>query len=136
MPAEGPAVLVRGERELSRAFAKADRDTRLRWRRTLRELAEPVRSDAEQLALQTIRNMASSPKWARMRTGVTQKMVYVAPRQRGVRGRGPKRRGNLADLLMDRAMQPALDRHRGDVERAVELLFDRIADDFNRGGTL
>jgi len=133
---EGPAVVVRGQRDLSRAFAKADRDTRLRWRRTLRELAEPVRSDAEQMALTTIRNMANSPKWARMRTGVTQKLVYVAPRQKGTRGRGRSRRPNLADLLMDRAMQPALDRHRGDVERAVELLFDGIADDFNRGGRL
>jgi hypothetical protein len=131
-----PAVVVRGQRDLSRAFAKADRDTRLAWRRTLRQLAEPVRSDAEQLALQTIRNMPKSPKWARMRTGVTQKLVYVAPRQKGTRGRGRGRRPNLADLLMDRAMQPALDRHRGDVERAVELLFDRIADDFNRGGRL
>ncbi|TMQ03786.1 MAG: hypothetical protein E6J91_45795 [Deltaproteobacteria bacterium] len=133
---EGPAVVVRGQRELSRAFAKADRETRLEWRRTLRQLAEPVRSDAEQLALQTIRNMPKSPKWARMRTGVTQKLVYVAPRQKGTRGRGRGRRPNLADLLMDRAMQPALDRHRGDVERAVELLFDGIADDFNRGGRL
>jgi hypothetical protein len=132
----GPVVVVRGQRELSRAFAKADRDIRLEWRRRLRAVAEPVRRDVEELALTRIRNMPKSPKWARMRTGVTQRLVYVAPRQRGTHGRGPRRRSNLADLLMDRAMQPALNHHRADIERAVDRLLDEIADDFNRGGHL
>jgi hypothetical protein len=129
-----PAVLVEGERELFRAFAKADRDSRLFVRHEFRQIAEPIRSDAEQLALGQIHNMPKSPKWARMRTGVTQRLVYVAPRQKGVRGRGPKRRPNFGDLLMGRAMEPALERNEAGIERAVERAFDEIIDRFNQGG--
>jgi hypothetical protein len=131
-----PAVIVEGERELFRAFAHADREARLGLRRTFREVAEPVRADAEELALQTIRNMPKSPKWAKMRTGVTQKLVYVAPRQKGTRGRGRGRRPNLADLLMGRAMEPALRRHEPEIEARVERALDVVADGFNHGGAL
>jgi hypothetical protein len=68
-----------------------------------------------------------------MRIGVTRTLVYVAPRQRGVRGQGPKRRPNLADLMMSRAMEPALERHAGELEANVERMLDRVADQFNHG---
>ena len=136
----GP-IALRGQRELLAALAKADRETRLGVRRELRGVAERVRREAQTLALSAITGMAKSPKWARMRTGVSRKLVYVAPRQRGVRWnknnpgyRFSARRPNLADLLMTRAMQPALDRHAGDVERALEDMLDHVADDFNKGG--
>jgi hypothetical protein len=118
------------------ALKHADRETRLGVRRELRKVAAPVAADAEALALSTIRNMARSPKWARMRVGVTRQLVYVAPRQKGVRGRGGRggRRPNLADLLMDRAMLPALHRHEAETEQRLEHMLDVIADGFNRGG--
>jgi hypothetical protein len=127
------AIALRGERELMRALAHADRETRLGVRRELRGVAEPVRSEAQALALTQIRNMPQSPKWGRMRTGVTQKLVYVAPRQKGTRGRRRGTRPNLADLLMDRAMEPALHHNEPRVERDLERMLDRIADDFNHG---
>jgi hypothetical protein len=127
-----PAVQVRGLREVNAAFAKADRQTRLGVRAGLRDVAEPVRRDAEQLAASTIPRMPRSPRWSRMRVGVTRTLVYVAPRQRGARGRNnPRARPNLAPLLMDRAMQPALDRHENEIEGRFEQLLDHIADDFN-----
>ncbi len=68
-----------------------------------------------------------------MRTGITQKLVYVAPRRRGLKqGRG--KRPNLAPLMMGRAMEPALEKNRPEVEREIERLLDTVADDFNRGG--
>jgi len=130
-----PAVLVEGEQQLFRAFAKADRESRLFVRREFRAIAEPTRREAEALALSQIRNMPKSPKWAGMRTGVTQKLVYVAPRQKGARGRRAGRRPNLADLLMGRAMEPALRRTEPGIERRVERAFDDIVDHFNHGGT-
>jgi len=129
-------VVVRGIRELSAAFAKADRDVRLGWRHGLRDIAEPVRRDAEQLAVQEISHIG--PRWARMRIGVTRRVVYVAPRQRGIKATGDRRkaRPNLADLLMDRAMEPALHTHEHQIEAATEQLLDHMANDFNRGGSL
>ena len=129
-------VVVRGLREVNAAFAKTDRDIRLGWRASMRQVAEPVRRDAEQLAQDSIRNMPASPRWGRMRVGVTRNMVYVAPRQRGARARSAAsaRRPNLANLLMDRAMEPALERHAHEIEERFERLLDRAADDFNRGG--
>ena len=131
MPAEGE-VYVRGMRELSRAFAYADRDSRRELRAAFREVAEPVARDAESLAVARIRRMPESPRWSLMRVGVTRTAVYVAPKQRGVRRRDdPHRRPNLADLMMDRAMEPALEQNQHEIEVAVEHALDRLADHFN-----
>jgi hypothetical protein len=137
-------IQVEGLHELQAALAKADRKVRLGVRTGLRQAAEPVQRGAEQLAMSEIRNMSKSPRWSKMRVGVTRDLVYVAPRQKGTRGRGPARfrRGQgfahppFSDILMDRAMQPALDRHIGEVEARLEELLDRISDDFNHGGAL
>jgi hypothetical protein len=70
-----------------------------------------------------------------MRVGTTRSLVYVAPVKRGVRGAADRRRRpNLAPLLMDRAMEPALAQNEAEVERAFTRLFDEISDDFNQGG--
>ena len=128
-------VIVKGLRDVNAAFAHTDREIRLGWRAGMRSVAEPVRRDAETLAGTEIRNMPASPRWARMRVGVTRQMVYVAPRQRGVKTTGRRQfaRPNLAGLLMDRAMQPALDRHEHDITASFERLLDQVADGFNHG---
>lgn len=125
---------VHGLADLQRALAKAEREVRLGVRKELRQVAEPVRAEAQQLAAGTIRNIG--PAWPRMRVGVTRNLVYVAPRQRSRTSRtNPRvRRPNLAGLLMDQAMQPALDRNQTRVERELEQMLDQVADRFNRGG--
>lgn len=127
-------LLVEGLQNVTAAFAAADRETRLGLRRDLRGVAEPIRREAEHLAVAKIRRMPRSPEWALMRTGVTRTVVYVAPRQRGVKVRGPdpRRRPEFANLLMDRAMEPALAHNEANVERETEAIFDRVAADFNR----
>ena len=127
-------VAVEGLAGLQRALRNADRDVRLGVRKELRHVAEPVRADAQALAAVRIRRMPQSPRWAGMRTGITRNLVYVAPRQKGVRGRGPTARPNLAGLLMDRAMEPALARHEDGIVRELDRMLDRVADQFNRGG--
>ena len=121
-------IRVHGLREMSLAFSKADKDLKKNLRSTLREVAEPVRSDAEALASSQITNIGD--RWSQMRTGVTSKVVYVAPRQRG--RRGGHRRPNLANLLMDRAMAPALEANAGEIEDACEDMLDKIARDWGR----
>lgn len=112
-----------------RALARADKETRLGVRRELRQVAEPVQRDAELFARQRIPRIGE--RWARMRVGITTKTVYVAPSQRS-RDRS-RRRPNLAGLLMDRAMQPALDAHEHETVRELDRMLDRVADRFNHG---
>lgn len=121
-----PAVVVRGQRELIGLFARADKESRLELRKTLREVAEPIRSDAERLAAAGIPRIG--PRWSRMRVGVTARLVYVAPRQRGARGRdNPRRRPAFATLMEQRAMAPALARNEAQIEARVEEAFEKIA---------
>lgn len=119
MPTDATLV-VRGLTDLQRAFKVAAPETQKELRKALRLVAEPVRKDAEQLATANIRRIGRP--WAQMRTGVTQKVVYVAPKQRGVKSHTDRRyrRPNFFDLLMGRALEPALERNEARVELAVE----------------
>lgn len=128
------ALAVRGLKELTRTFSRAPSDVKRAYRAELRTVGEPVRFTAEQLAVSTIRRM--TPAWSKMRTGVTTRLVYVAPRERGLKGRGdaPGRRPKFGTLLMDRAMQPALDRNRPRVETDFDQMLDRLVTKWDHDG--
>jgi len=133
-------IYVTGLADLQRAFSKLERDTRLGLRHGLRDVAEPVRRDAERLAITQIRRIrfrsSRGPKWEKMRIGVNRNMVYVAPVQRGVKSKGRIRRyarPKFADVLLDYAMEPALHQNEAEVERSLQLVLDHAIDTFNRG---
>jgi hypothetical protein len=117
------AIIVEGYRELVKAFGAAEREVNREFRATLRKAAEPVRADAESMAVERIEKVGLP--WSRMKVGVTTRMVYVAPRQRGTRTRARKR-PNLAGLLLERAMMPALERNRGQVVDSVESMLGGV----------
>lgn len=122
-----PAVQVNGLRDLQRAFKLADAATRRELRAALKEVGEPIARDAEALAKARITRIGKA--WPQMRVGVTQSLVYVAPKERGrLTKRNPPRyrRPNLFDLLMGRAMEPALEQNLPGVEAAVEHALDRV----------
>jgi hypothetical protein len=125
-------VAVRGLRDLVAACDAAGKELRRDLNAELRVVAEPVRSDAERMAAAEIRRIGE--RWSRMRVGVTRRVVYVAPKARGVSSRGlqSRKRRNLAPLLMNRAMQPALDRHEDEIERHVEGFIDRVGNHWER----
>lgn len=129
MPAAGETVQVQGLRELNRAFALASRELVTEMNDTLRKVAEPVRSDAEALSTAAIPRIGM--QWSRMRVGVTRTSVYVAPRKRGSRD-ARRKRPNLAGLLLDRAMLPALNRNEHRVTVGVEQLLHKIGRDWER----
>jgi hypothetical protein len=145
-PGAAAGVHVKGLRELQQAFALAEREARLFVRAELRHVAEPIRAEAEQLALTSISGMGrnrKSAKWGKMRVGVTRTLIYVAPRQRGrLTKQNPDRwgrgyyKGDFGGRLMRVAMEPALEHHAPDVEARMEHALDRMADHFNRGGTV
>lgn len=117
-------IKVRGYRELQRAFKVADKTLQVELAQALKDAAEPVRRDAEALARSSIRNIGNA--WPQMRTGITSRVVYVAPRQRSKNRNPGARRPNLARLLAGRAMEPALDRNRGEVENRVGHALDLV----------
>lgn len=128
MPADS-AIRVEGLAELQRAFARADKTLSRELRDRLRDAAEPVRADAEQLAETSISRIGLP--WSRMRVGVTRHSVYVAPRKRGAR-RGPAKRPNLAELLLGRAMLPALDTNQAQVLDKVDDLLAEVGREWER----
>lgn len=124
MPAVGQTVRVEGLRELQRAFAVADKTLERELKDTLREVAEPVRADAERLAVSGIPRIGLT--WSRMRVGVTKTSVYVAPRKRGVRGNDSRKRPNLAGLLLGRSMVPALEQNEARVVREMNEMLEQV----------
>lgn len=123
------AFRIHGLQAMNRAFARADKNLKRELRNTLKDVAEPVRADAERRALRDIKNIG--PRWSQMRTSVKTYVTYVAPKRRGQTG---SKRPNLAPMLMDRAMQPALDSHTNDIEQALGHMLDEIGREWARGG--
>ena len=121
-------IRVQGLRELQRAFALAEVGVNRKLKESLRDVAEPVRAQAESLAVSQIPRIGLA--WSRMRVGVTARGVYVAPKERSKRGRN--RRPNLAPLLLGRAMEPALESNRGEVVDAFDDLLTDVANLWER----
>jgi hypothetical protein len=125
-----PVEAVIGIDELNRAFTVASREF-LRDKRTrLRGLAEPVRADAESMAVSRIPTIG--PEWFRMRTGATATASYVAPVKRGTKIPTRKRR-RFAQLLLSRAMEPALTKNAPLIQREFDEMLARMERKFNRG---
>lgn len=124
--ATGARVGVSGLKELHRDLLKMADQIDDDLRDGLREAADPVKEAAQSKALSEITNMPPTPDWAEMRIGVTRAAatVYMVPAHRRSRGSG---RSNLANLLMERAMDPALEEKAGEVEEGVGRIFDKLA---------
>lgn len=125
--ARAATVRIRGLRDLNRAFKAADKSLRTHWRLEQRSIGEPVAATAEQLAIGRIPNLAQSPSWGLMKVGVTQRVVYVAPRGRR---KGGSPRPNFGALLMERAMAPALQMHEASTAARFEMLLERMERDW------
>jgi hypothetical protein len=123
MPFDG--VRVRGLRELEQAFARFGAAEKKMLTASLSAAVEPVRARAQELAASEIRNIG--PRWQEMKVGVTTKLVYVAPRAR--RRRGSPRK-NLAPLLMDRAMSPALEEKTPEVIGLLDEVLGGLGDEW------
>jgi hypothetical protein len=129
----GVALAVEGYEDVLRGLKTADKNIRLGVRKEIRQAAEPVRATAETLAVERIPSIGVA--WSRMRVGVTQTTVYVAPRKRGLKA-GRRKRPNLAPLMQARVMEPALYYHQEEVYRHIDSLIDRECARFNSGGIL
>ena len=130
-------IQVEGLAELQRAFTAADRALREDLRDALQEAAAPVRSDAQTLAGITISRMPQGSPWRLMRTGILGgTIVYVAPVERGAKGRGNQRlrRPKFKPLMMRRVLEPALARNRGKIIKRLDLLLADVKRVWERHG--
>lgn len=120
------AIRVIGLKELSRDFKRMSKELSDELVGELKDAAQVVADDAEQLALTRIRNMPRSPRWAGMRIGVSraQGLVYVVPAARSKRR---IKRPNLAALLLDEAMDPAVEKNASKVVDRLDDMLGRIA---------
>jgi hypothetical protein len=125
-------TVVLGMSGLQRALRFADREIGKDLRASLRDAAEPVRADAETLARSTIPRVGIP--WSGMRIGVTRTVVYVAPKKRGKNPNARLRRPRFKDLLLDRAMNPALARNESQIEGRVIATLNNFADRWARVG--
>lgn len=126
MPQAAATLRLDGLREINQSFNRFGPRVKEGLKNEFVRVGEPVRSLSEELAVEKIRNIGED--WSRMRLGVTASTVYVAPQARRRRGHPGYKRPNLAVLLLEDAMFPALDRSEPAVLAGVEKMLDRIAD--------
>lgn len=133
------AVAIDGLRDLQRAFAAADKTLKTELVDSLKRAAEPARVDAEKRAVNEITNIGDD--WSKMRIGVTQRLVYIAPVERGVKTRAPQRsllfglirlhgplgkqRPNLAPLLKEQ-MELALEHNKDEVVKEIDRMLETV----------
>jgi hypothetical protein len=118
-------VEVIGLAELRRACQVAGNQMGRDMNDALKSAGEPVRTDAQSLAVANIAKVGIP--WSRMRLGIQRHSVYVAPVERGVksRTRPGKRRPRFKTKLLDEAMAPALERNS---DRVAQEFRDAVRD--------
>lgn len=123
MAREKDTIVISGLTEMIRAFDRAVPAQKAYFREALRKVAVPVSRDISRLATEHISRLGK--RGARMRIGITTRLVYVAPAYRGVRPGSPLARPNFAPL-MGAQMEEALREDHALVERELERVFSRV----------
>lgn len=135
----GQAVAVRGLRELQTALKRGDVNTSKHLVRELRELAKGVQRKARSnIEHRTGRHgdpdlpkLASTIRTSVVRTGasVYSNQPYAAAQDLGARvGKG----AILQRSQVSRYMTRAVDESKGDIERGMDRVLDRLGRDFER----
>lgn len=121
-------IRIEGLRELERAFKLYGAGMEKGLREAMEAASEPVRQDAQSLARVSLKTPVNVD-WSLMRVGVTRRTAYVAPAQRGRRGRLRPNAGrpNMREKLLG-PMEAALDAN----VRNVEEEFDDALKDLAR----
>ncbi len=120
-----PGVYIENLAEIERDFKKAGPLIAKAQNQGLLEGAEPIKREAEQLARDEISGMKRSKTkpapWSIQRVGQTIHEVYIAPHERGSKGRDPRsRRPNFVGVMFGKSYNPALEHGRPMLTRSVE----------------
>jgi len=108
-------VRVEGLAELRTAFRRAGSEMDKDLDAALKSAAEPVRTTGQGLLRSRIKR--GKIDWSALRVGITRHTVYVAPAKRRTVG---SRRRNLAPVIQEEALNPALEQNVQRVEAEVK----------------
>lgn len=118
--------------ELAKALAAIGPAVSKGFRHELKDLAAPIARSAEEFAVANISGIAreKTSHWEVWRTGIARgfSLVYVAPRQRGIKGRGadPRRRPKFADTLREKSRDPAVEANEATFLIGAERIVDEV----------
>jgi hypothetical protein len=125
-------VIVSGFTQLERDL-KASSPLMLKAMRTGLTLAmEPIKRDADRLALSQLSGMKRSkkkpPPWSEQKIGQTTSEVYMVPTEKGARAKqtAASRRPNFATLMLGRSYDPALESNRVQVLNTVDNVIGTV----------
>jgi len=121
----GYEIRTKGLREFIVAADRAGYETKKLVRDELRQAAEPVRREAQQL-LKELQPMPDDTRY-----GISVRRVgSVTVERRRTKTTGE--RGDWGRIQMREALEPALDTKQGEVQSLLEAAVDRIADRLER----
>ncbi len=120
-----PGVYIENLAEIERDLKKAGPLIAKAQNQGLLEGAQPIRREAEQLARDEISGMKRAkkkpPPWSIQRVGQSIHEVYIAPKERGIKGRDPRsRRPNFVGVMFGKSYNPALEHGLPMLTRSVE----------------
>ena len=124
-------VLVENLGEINRALKLSGPAVFTAMKKGMLEGAEPIRRDAENLARDEISGMKRAkkkpPPWSLQRSGETIHEVYIAPRERGIKGRDQSsRRPNFVGVMFGKSYNPAFEKGRPAVVAFVDNWLGRV----------
>jgi hypothetical protein len=129
-------VIVSGFGQLERDL-KATNPALLKAMRVgLMEAVQPIKRDADRLALTDISGMKRAknkpPPWSIQKIGQTAREVYMVPTEKGARARRDSklRRPNFANLMLGRSYDPALEQNRVQVVNTVDHVIGTVTREF------
>lgn len=119
-------VEIEGLAQLKRSLHEVSGGIEKNLTADLKEAARPAKDIAERLALSKISGMKRSRvHWNEMRLGVSGSIVYIAPKQRGAKRTPARRRPNLSSLIVEKAINPALEVSEHRIEAGAQKAVDR-----------
>ena len=135
MPGSNP-IVVTGFAQLERDLKASGPELIKAMRVGMRVAVEPIKKDADALALLRIRRMKNAkqkpPPWSINKIGQTTREVYMVPTQKGARAQQNSglRRPNFAELMLGRSYDPALEANRAQVAHTVDRFIGAVTREF------
>lgn len=139
-------IKVVGMDGLVKSLRHADKDIQKSFRAALKESAKPITTLASALSTSDISHNRPGGPWSKFRIGMLAggRVVYMAPKPHGISSRQSRaqRRGRysrmsgrqlagaarprFAPILLERAMEPALEASQEEVKKAVQVAVDMV----------
>lgn len=129
-------IVVSGFSQLERDLKATSPALLKAMRAGLLEAVQPIKRDADRLALTDISGMKRAkrkpPPWSIQKIGQTTREVYMVPTEKGARARRDSklRRPRFPQLMLGRSYDPALEQNRVQVLNTVDRTIGVVTREF------